>query len=227
MGLSLTLRAIASIDVKFFPFCISKIYFFYFILSFLQNTRISLSIIHIYLNKILISLTQSSLSQTQHNPHSHHHQATTIIKIDASNLPLGNKINTSMQQKRKRKRKLIKKTPKHKLITPESTQPINPQPQSPIPPTHTHNHYHDSLKLNQKTRKTNPTHPPRLSLTSKSKYAKPFNSLQLNRNAMFPNGFHKFRPPHTLVVRYSASFGTGRVSFLNEKPNDQPHSTRK
>ena len=72
-------------------------------------------------------------------------------------------------------------------------------------------------------------HPPRLSLplTSKSKSAKPFNSLQLNRNAMFPNGFHKFRPPHTLVVRYSASFGTRRVSFLNEKPNDQPHSTRK
>ena len=59
-------------------------------------------------------------------------------------------------------------------------------------------------------------HPPRLSLTltSKSKSAKPFNSLQLNRNAAFPNGFRRFRSPRTLVVRCDASSGTGRVTFL-------------
>ena len=35
-----------------FAFCTSKTYFFYFTHLFLQNTHISLSIIHIYSNKI-------------------------------------------------------------------------------------------------------------------------------------------------------------------------------
>ena len=38
---------------------------------FYKNTQINLFIIHIYSNKIFISLTLSSLSRTQHNPHSH------------------------------------------------------------------------------------------------------------------------------------------------------------
>ena len=72
IGQTYQIRASASMNAKFFPFCTSKIYFFYFTLLFLQNTHISLSIIHIYSNKIFISLTLSSLSQTQHHPHSHH-----------------------------------------------------------------------------------------------------------------------------------------------------------
>ena len=72
-----------------------------------------------------------------------------LIKINASDLPLCNKIDTSIQKKKK----TSKKIPKNKLITLESTQPLNPHPQSPIPSTHTHNHYHGSLKLNRKTKK--------------------------------------------------------------------------
>ena len=50
-------RASTLVCVKFFPFYTSKTYFFYFIHLFLQNTHISLSIIHIYSNKIFIFLT--------------------------------------------------------------------------------------------------------------------------------------------------------------------------
>ena len=45
-------RASTLVFAKFFPFYTSKTYFFYFIHLFLQNTHISLSIIHIYSNKI-------------------------------------------------------------------------------------------------------------------------------------------------------------------------------
>ena len=87
IGQTYQIRAFASMNAKFFPFCTSKIYFFYFTLLFLQNTHISLSIIHIYSNKIFISLTLSSLSQTQHHPHSHH--STTHHK------PIGKKSRTT------------------------------------------------------------------------------------------------------------------------------------
>ena len=43
--LKIQLRAITSVGAKFFPFCTSKTYFFYFTHSFLQNTHISLSIL--------------------------------------------------------------------------------------------------------------------------------------------------------------------------------------
>ena len=58
----------------FFLFYTFKTYFFFLTLLFLQNTHISLSIIHIYSNKICISFTLSSLSLTQYN------HTTTIIK---------------------------------------------------------------------------------------------------------------------------------------------------
>ena len=58
------LRATTSVDAKKISFYTSKTYFFYFTLLFLQNTYIILFIIHIYSNKIFISLTLSSLSQT-------------------------------------------------------------------------------------------------------------------------------------------------------------------
>ena len=50
-------RASTLVCVNFFPFCTSKTYFFYITHLFLQNTHISLSIIHIYSNKIFIFLT--------------------------------------------------------------------------------------------------------------------------------------------------------------------------
>ena len=50
-------RASTSVCAKNFPFCTSKTYFFYFTHLFLQNTHISLFIIHIYSNKIFIFLT--------------------------------------------------------------------------------------------------------------------------------------------------------------------------
>ena len=52
-----SIRASTSVCAKLFPFCTSKTYFFYFTCLFLQNTSISLSIIHIYSNKIFIFLT--------------------------------------------------------------------------------------------------------------------------------------------------------------------------
>ena len=51
----------------------SKTYFFYFTHLFLQNTHISLSIIHIYSNKIFISLTQP-------NSHCHHHLPPSLSR---------------------------------------------------------------------------------------------------------------------------------------------------
>ena len=51
----------------------SKTYFFYFTHLFLQNTHISLSIIHIYLNKIFNSLTQP-------NSHCHHHLSPSLSR---------------------------------------------------------------------------------------------------------------------------------------------------
>ena len=60
---------------KICPFCKKKTCFFYFAHLFLQNSHISFSIIHIYSIKYLF-FPLSSLSQTQHNPHSHHHRTT-------------------------------------------------------------------------------------------------------------------------------------------------------
>ena len=141
---------------KIFHFAHLKPIFFYFTHLFLQNTHINLSIIQIYSNKIFISLTLSSLSQTKHNPHSHHHQPPPLSRSMPSASHYATRLTLASNQKKKKKLP-VKKTPKNKPITPESTQPIDPHPQSPIPPTHTHNHYHSSHKLNQKTKKTNPT----------------------------------------------------------------------
>ena len=52
-----TIRAFTSLCAKKFLSYTSKIYFFYFTHLFLQNSHISLSIIHIYSNKIFIFLT--------------------------------------------------------------------------------------------------------------------------------------------------------------------------
>ena len=65
---------------KFCKFAYLKLTFFYFILLFLQNTHISLSIIHIYSNKIFISL-----------PHSH--RPTPTIHTEIHNPPVENQKN--------------------------------------------------------------------------------------------------------------------------------------
>uniref|UniRef100_A0A2N9GYD5 Clp R domain-containing protein n=1 Tax=Fagus sylvatica TaxID=28930 RepID=A0A2N9GYD5_FAGSY len=68
--------------------------------------------------------------------------------------------------------------------------------------------------------------PPRLSLSSfpvaaKSKSVKAFNSLQFNRNAVFPNGFHRFRPTsRPLVVRCDATPGTGTGRITQQEFTD-------
>ena len=71
--------ATASINAKNFLFYATKTYFFYFTLSFLQNTHVNLSLytfiqINIHFFNTVISLTDPT------KPHSHLHQATTIIK---------------------------------------------------------------------------------------------------------------------------------------------------
>ena len=65
-----------------------KTYFFYFIHLFLQNTHINLSIIHIYSNKIFISL-----------PHSHRPTPTIHIGITLeSTQPISRKLEKQTQQ---------------------------------------------------------------------------------------------------------------------------------
>ena len=91
LSISISLRAIASIDAKFFPFCTSKTYFFYFTLLFLQNTHISLSIIHLYSNKIFIFLPFFIIFFTyflhclslplKPNHHHHHYPLGEPLKI--------------------------------------------------------------------------------------------------------------------------------------------------
>ena len=77
------IRASPSVGAKNFPFCISKIYFFYFTPSFLQNTHISLSILHSYLIKysffyIFYYFLTHGLSFWPN--HRHHHLATIKSK---------------------------------------------------------------------------------------------------------------------------------------------------
>ena len=50
------IRVNASVLLKFFVYFTKRTYFFYFTLSFLQNTQLSLSIINNYFNKIFILL---------------------------------------------------------------------------------------------------------------------------------------------------------------------------
>ena len=99
----LSLRAITSVGAKFFPFCTSKTYFFYFTHSFLQNTHISLSILHVYSNKIFISLPTQPPTHTGITPEST--QST------------GNKPSKPEKQTQQ--------------PTPESTQPTGNKPSKP------------------------------------------------------------------------------------------------
>ena len=110
-------------------------HYFYFTHSHLQNTHIGLSILHSYLIKYSFLLTLSSLNTTH----------TTTIINPAFGLPLSNKIDTSIQPKKKPSKKKIQRTDRqsleiahHNLIgthtthrpTPTIIDTINPHPQS-------------------------------------------------------------------------------------------------
>ena len=89
------LRASTWLDANFSSILYEKIYFFYFIYLFLQNTHISLSILHIYSIKYLLfyhfllftpllplsltdpqSITTNDHSTPSHHHHHHHHPTT-------------------------------------------------------------------------------------------------------------------------------------------------------
>ena len=83
--ISTTLRASTSVRANFLSICQEKTYFFYFTLPLLQNTHISLSILHIYLIKysfflyFLLFPSISSLAQSHHlvfSVHTHTQPAT-------------------------------------------------------------------------------------------------------------------------------------------------------
>ena len=108
-------RATTLISVKF-SYILQEILFYTLIFTKLSHQFIYS--IHLF-NKIIISF---NIVISQHNPHSHCHQATTIINL-ASSLPLSNKIDTGIQQKKNQK--------------------TQPKEQIGNLPTHTHNHrYH-------------------------------------------------------------------------------------
>ena len=89
------LRASTLVDANFLSILHQKNYFFYFTHSFLQNTHISLSILHIYLIKysfflhyhlshkpntthLATIINPPSLPASIINPLNHHHQATSL-----------------------------------------------------------------------------------------------------------------------------------------------------
>ena len=119
---------------NFCPFCQKKHVFFYFTHSFLQNTYISLSILHIY------SIKYSKPSHHQPNqypttindqypvsiinPHNHHHQASLIINPPIKIPATINLINTHRSKSSK---------PTHQNHqNPTTINPINTQPPSTI-----------------------------------------------------------------------------------------------
>ena len=88
-------RATTLISVKF-SYILQEILFYTLIFTKLSHQFIYS--IHLF-NKIIIFF---NIVISQHNPHSHCHQATTIINL-ASSLPLSNKIDTGIQQKKNQK----------------------------------------------------------------------------------------------------------------------------
>ena len=72
--LKLKLRATTLVSAKFPSILQEKPYLFlFYTLTFTKHSHQFIYFIHLF-NKIFIYLTLSSLSQTQHNPHSHHDQ---------------------------------------------------------------------------------------------------------------------------------------------------------
>ena len=110
--IGVSIRAITLAGAKKFPFYTSKTYFFYFTLSFLQNTHVGLSIIHLYSNKIFIFFTifyyfLHCLTFPLRPNHHHHHyldrrtiqdQTNPRSKTHSSRNPLNSKAKSSPTQ---------------------------------------------------------------------------------------------------------------------------------
>ena len=120
------LRATTSVHANFLSILQEKTYFFYFTHSLLQNTHISLSILHIYSIKYLFFLhffiisfpllLSGTLSQTQHKPKiTHTHQPT--------HPPTHPPPSTHNHQPPSPHRKS-----KQKFQTPQKIQIVNPNP---------------------------------------------------------------------------------------------------
>ena len=91
---------------KFFHFTHLKSTFFHFTHLFLQNPHISLSILHVYSNKIFISLPIQ--------PSTHSHRPTPVSHQNPHNPPVTNP-----------EKQTIKTNPATRSTHPESTQPNN------------------------------------------------------------------------------------------------------
>ena len=96
-----------------------NIFFLFYTLIFTKLSCQFIYSIHLF-NKIIIFF---NIVISQHNPHSHHLQATTIINL-ASGLPLSNKIDTSIPKKKKKKPENQKNNPKNKSATHQPTPTI-------------------------------------------------------------------------------------------------------
>ena len=131
-------RAITLVGAKFFPFCTSKTYFFYFTHSFLQNTHISLSILHVYSNKILISFPTQPPTHTGITPESTHstgnqpsnpekqtQQPTPVSHRNPHNPPATNPVNQKNKPEKQTQQPGINTTQQHNPATRNQNKPNN------------------------------------------------------------------------------------------------------
>ena len=160
---------------KFFHFAHLKSTFFYFTHLFLQNTRISLSIIHVYSNKIFISLPTQPPTHTD-NPHWYHTGIHTTHwqknkknkpsnKIDAPGINTTQQHNPVTRNRNKpsntihitHRRKTRKTNPATRSTHPKSTQPSNT----------IHTIQQPGIETNPTTQSTQPTRNQRPALSNK------------------------------------------------------------
>ena len=155
---------------KFFHFAHLKSTFFYFTHLFLQNTRISLSIIHVYSNKIFFSLPTQPPTHT-HNPHRYH-----------------TGIHTTHRQKNQ------KNKPSNKIDAPgiNTTQQHNPATRNRNKPSNTIHTTHPELtpRLEQQDRhlrwrwreRETRLKPPKASGGDGERHSTPFNPKPTNQD---------------------------------------------
>ena len=201
------------------PFCTSKIYFFHFTHLFLQNTHISLPILHVYSNKIFISLPTQPPTYT-HNPHRYH-----------------TGIHTTHRQKTR------KTNPATRSMHPKSTQPSNTihtiqQPE--IEQTQQHNP-HNPPAENQKNKPSNKIDAHGINTTQQHNPAtrnrnKASNTIHTTHPELTPHLeqqdrhlWWRWREQETRSTPPKASGGDGErhSTPFNPKPTNQAHSTRK
>ena len=125
---------------------------------------------------------------------------TLSNKIDASSLPLYNKIDTSIQQKKK---KPVKKTPKNKPINKNSPPQPNGNPHNP--PTHTHNHW-------------NHRHTPIITITvASSSTKKPKKKKATLPIPTSPQAITQKQTQQPQINHNRSAMGHGLVAWVSEK----------